>query len=341
MGSAVLPGGNRGSILVFRTMPDHRNWNTSIEQSISSALARVARQCVIHRSSVQTTLDAVSEIKPRLVIGVGSVTLDNIDYAAIARASRSVGAALVYWLHDDPYEFDFNWKIDRQCDWIFTTDRASVDYYQSANVTHLPLAADQDRHFRQLIPLRYRTTDIFFCGVAYPNRRAIISKIRNVLGSRRTLIIGDGWDERLPFCRNERMPAEALVDAYTSARIILNVGRDFNIANRGFEIVASTPGPRTFEAAAAGCIQAAFLDSCEILDYFEHQTEILTFNTVSEFASIVDRVRQDPDAMDCVAASAQNRVRAAHTFDHRAQKLLSVLERERLLDFRLAPTDRG
>jgi spore maturation protein CgeB len=294
---------------------------------------------VIYRSSIQTTLDAVLELKPSLVLGIGSIAMDDVDYAAIARAAGSVGSTLVYWLHDDPYEFDFNWKIQGQCDWIFTTDLASVDYYQSARVSHLPLAADQDRHFRQFVPLRCRTTDIFFCGVAYPNRRAIISKIRNVLGSCQTLITGDGWDERLSFCRNERLASDALIEAYTSARIVLNIGRDFNIANRAFEIIASTPGPRTFEAAAAGCIQAVFMDSCQILDYFEHQTEIFSFSTVSEFSAIVDRVRQDPDGMDSVAIAAQNRVRAAHTFDHRAQTLLSVINREGLFNFPVAPND--
>jgi spore maturation protein CgeB len=325
----------RTSIVVFRTMPDHKNSNSFIERAFSSALRRVAPQSLIHRSSIETTLDAVLELKPQLVLGIGSIALDHIDYAAIARAARSLGARLVYWLLDDPYEFDFNWKIEGRCDWIFTSDRASVDFYQSAAVTHLPLAADRDRHFQKFVPLRHRTTDVFFCGVGYPNRRSIVSKLRDVLSSCQTVICGDGWDEGLSFCRNDRLSSEALIEAYTSARIVLNIGRHFNIANRDFELIASTPGPRTFEAGAAGCLQAAFMDTCELLDYFNHQTEIVTFSTVSEFSTIMDRIRHDPDGMDKIALAAQNRVRAAHTFDHRAQTMLDILEKEGL--FNLPP----
>lgn len=256
--------------------------------------------------------------------------MDDIDYTAIARAARSVHAVLVYWLHDDPYEFDFNWKIEGRCDWIFTTDRASVDFYRSTNVSHLPLAADFDRHFHKFVPLRDRVTDVFFCGVAYPNRRSIVSKLRDVLEGCRTAITGDGWDEKLSFCRNERIAPDALIEAYAAARIVLNIGRQFNIANRQFELVPSTPGPRTFEAAAAGCLQAVFIESCEIFDYFAHEIEILTFNTVGELSEIVERVRQDPDSLDCVALAAQERVRADHTFDRRAQTLLNMLHKEGL-----------
>lgn len=317
-------------------MPDHKNSTKSLEVSFSAALNRVARPAIIHRSPIETALDAILELKPRLVLGIGSVTLDDIDYAAITRATRSIGGKLVYWLFDDPYELDFNWKIDGRCDWIFTTDRASVDFHLSEGVSHLPLAADRDLHFRDFVPISDRSTDVFFCGIAYPNRRAIVSKIRDVLSSNNTVICGDGWDTRLSFCRNERLPPEALIEAYTSARIVLNLGRNFNIANRNFEIMASTPGPRTFEAAAAGCLQVVFMDSCEILDYFDRETEILTFSTVSEFAEIVDRVKKDPDGMNRIALAARERVLISHTFDHRARRLLDVLEKERV--FRLSPS---
>jgi spore maturation protein CgeB len=321
------------SIFVFRTLPDHRNSNTHIEGAFSSALRRVAPSLRVVRSPIEIAADALLVAKPSLIIGIGSVLPDDIDYTAITRAARRLNAPVIYWLHDDPYEFDFNWKIDGQCDWIFTTDRSSMDYYRTPNVSHLPLAASKDLHFRDPIPIRERTIDVFFCGVGYPNRRSIITKLRNVLHPCQTVITGDNWNEKLPFCQNRRMSPAEIIDGYSSSRIVLNIGRQFNLANRQFDIVASTPGPRTFEAAAAGCVQAAFFESCELLEYFARDTEILTFSSISEFSHIIDRARYEPDTLDPIAAAAQVRVLTQHTYDHRAGEMLAVLRNAGLLSF--------
>ncbi|WP_178133512.1 CgeB family protein [Vineibacter terrae] len=318
-------------MVVFSTLPDALNRNASLELYASEALARLL-DVKVARTSASLARETVLALKPALVIGIGSVVPDHVDYAAVARACRRVQAPLVYWLHDDPYEFDYNWKIEGGCDWIFTSDRATIDFYRTSAVSHLPLAADVTRHFRPIVPIRERGTDVFFCGVGYPNRRTVVSTIRDVLRACATEIRGDGWDERLPFCRNERLSPEAMIDRYAAARIVLNIGRQFNIGNRQYDLVPSTPGPRLFEAAAAGCVQAAFLESVELFDYFARDTEILAFSSVGEFADIVDHVRGDPDAATALADRAQARARAEHTYDHRMLAMLDVLQRNRLFN---------
>lgn len=319
------------SILIVSTLPDELNTNKSINQSISRALKRISPQALISEYSAALARDAIHALKPDLILGVGSIVRDDVSYASLWHAATAVGATLAYWLFDDPYERDFNHKLSNRCHMVFTTDRASTHYYGETPVTHLPLAADSEQHFRPHVPLEERPIDVFFCGVAYPNRRAMIDKLRHRLGELKTLIRGDGWDERLKFCSNQRMTPKEIIDGYTSAKIVLTLGRQFNIANSHYEIVPSTPGPRTFEAAAAGCVQVAFLESLELFEYFAEGEEVLAYNTVSEFANLTAEVIANPTTFDRVARAAQSRALEDHTFDHRCRRMLDVLATQNAL----------
>jgi spore maturation protein CgeB len=315
-------------LVVFRTLPDHLNSNRLIEESLTSALNRLEPGARIVRPSIEVVSDAILETRPLLVIGIGSIAFDSIDYAIIRRAATRVGARLVYWLLEDPYEFDFNWKIQQLCDWIFTTDRASIDYYDNESVSHLPLAADVVRHFVETGSYNDRLVDVFFCGAAFPNRRSIISRLRHTLDKCNTMIRGVNWDDRLTFCKNDRIDPRRMAQYYASSKIALNIGRQLDIANARYEIVASTPGPRTFEAAAAGCVQAYFLDSSEIFEYYENKREIRVFNSVSEFDKLVEEMRDDPASFERISLAAQERTRASHTYDHRVKSMFAVLNKE-------------
>lgn len=326
-------------LVLFRTTPDEVNSNASIEAWVMRAAKRRLPSWRIVRADARRALAAIEATRPTLAIGVGGLAPDALDFSAMRRATRTAGAALAYWVLEDPYEFDFSWKISGLCDWIFTTDQGCVDHYDSPNVSHLPLAASLDDHFRPLRPFTERSIDAFFCGVAYPNRAEIAHRLRNVLGRHKAEFRGTCWDEALPFCRNVRMTPGELSDAYASARIVLNLGRTHDIANRRYEIVASTPGPRTFEAAAAGCVQAAFTDMIGAIDYYDLGAELLMFGSVSEFASILERACDDPSAFDKIAAAAQVRTRENHTYDHRVATLLSTLGDAMLIDCNQTPIE--
>jgi spore maturation protein CgeB len=317
--------GPRRKIVVFRTMPDHLNSNFQIETFISEALRRVALGYDVISVPGTIAEEIILEHKPVFVLGVGSIALDLIDFDGICRAARKIDARIAYWLHDDPYEFDFGWKLKGKCDWVFNTDRASVDHSSFEFTSHLPLAADVATHIRPIRPYRDRGLDVFFCGYAYPNRRDVVARLRDVLSRCRTEIRGVHWDESIAFCKNERINADRLIDAYTDSRIVLNLGRHFNIANKTYEIAASTPGPRTFEAAAAGCVQVFLLETMEIFDFFERETEILTFSCVQDMCDIVDLAISKPEVLEAIATACQQRVLAEHTYDHRVKQLISTL----------------
>ncbi len=127
----------------------------------------------------------------------------------------------------------------------------------------------------------------------------------------------------LPFCRNERIPNERLADYYATSRVVLNLGRDFHLANRKYQLDSSTPGPRTFEAAMAGACQLMFAESLEILDYFRLDEEILLFDSPADFQQTLERLLAEPKHCRRIGAAAEERRLRDHTYAVRASQLLS------------------
>ncbi|MCF1496398.1 glycosyltransferase [Agrobacterium vitis] len=312
-------------ILVFRTFPDDQNTNAGISEYAFKALKCLIGNREVYLSGIETIEEFILALKPALVIGIGSIVPDSIDYSRIYGAAKSVDAKLVYWLHDDPYEFDFNWKLNKSADWIFSNDRNTVDYYHHERASHLALAADET-HFGEIKPYSERDIDIFFCGVAYKNRHDIITRLRKTLGRYKTCVCGTGWDENIPFCKNQRLSPAGILDYYSRSKIVLNLGRHHSIANARFEIVPTTPGPRTFEAAARGCAQLIYLESTELFDYYTADEEILSFDNVTDFSSILFDLLENTDRLEGIALNSQNKTRELHTYKHRIITMLDVLK---------------
>ena len=74
-------------------------------------------------------------------MALGSVAIDAAPLRGLARATRRAGSRLAFWLHDDPYEFDYGPKAEALAGHIFTNDRWALPHYRHASVSHLPLAA--------------------------------------------------------------------------------------------------------------------------------------------------------------------------------------------------------
>jgi spore maturation protein CgeB len=319
------------SILIFRTLPDKLNTNGSIARYVAQAMKRIAPGVTIIESSIVSAAAILESERPALAIGIGSIAIGTVSFEEIAYAARQANTPLVYWLHDDPYEFDYAWRIRGLADWIFTNDRTSALHYDIEAVSHLPLAASLDDHFRSLIPIGSRPINIFFCGYAYPNRMMVIYRLRHLLRQWSGLILGEGWDFSLDFCLNRRLSEQEISEHYSMAKLTLNIGRAFNIANSRFEIVPSTPGPRTFEAAASGALQCYFVESTEIFEYFSENKEILTFSSEREVAEIIEDITSDPEKYTAIAAASQERTRLDHTYDRRVQAIFAVLAKNGIL----------
>jgi len=167
-----------------------------------------------------------------------------------------------------------------------------------------------------------KTRDVFFCGVAFANRIAIVRDLAPRLARCRSEILGTDWPAELPFAHNRRLANAELADACAASTVTLSLGRNLHFANRRYQLDPSTPGPRTFEAAMAGTVQLHFADSLEITDYFADGEGVLLFDDPSSFAAQLDSLLADPGYARRIAEAGQARAMRDHTYARRAEVIL-------------------
>lgn len=309
------------NVLVCSASPDQVNTNTVLRSYVGRGFSEILPVGNVMTCSFDYAVEAARRFHPELVVVFGSCMPASCDYTDLRTYCSRSSAVLVFWLHDDPYEFDFNYKIYNYADFIFSNDKWAVTHMDHPRVFHLPLAADPQAHYRQLKGEIER--DVFFCGVGFPNRRQLLVDCAENISSFRVEVLGAEWPESLKFCNNTRVSNEVLPDYYATSLVTLNLGRDFNLANRKYQLDATTPGPRTFEAAMSGAVQCAFLDGFELSDYFIFGEEILIFDSPSELRVLIDELIADPMGRNQIAEKSQARALKDHTYAKRALQLLS------------------
>jgi spore maturation protein CgeB len=311
-------------VLVCGASPDSINNNAQLRRYVGEGFMELLGDALVRTCSLEVAEYVAKEFAPHLIVVFGSCMPAVSVYHGLKNFCLRNDACLTFWLHDDPYEFDFNYKILDDADLIFSNDRWAVSHYQHPHVYHVPLAASKSDHFRQLRAKKDR--EVFFCGVGFSNRVALLRDCAASLAGVNVEILGAEWPSDLAFARNERVENLALPGYYANSLITLNMGRRFNLANARFNLDASTPGPRTFEAAMAGTVQCMFVEGLEIYDYFDpDEGEILLFDSPMELRRHIDMLRADPAAATRMAGAAQQRVLREHTYANRAAQILEFV----------------
>jgi len=311
-------------ILVCGASPDNRNRNMVLRNYVAEGFELLLGADAVVNTPLEHAAVKVSSFKPDAVVCFGSCMPDDADYQSLRWECDKQGIPMVFWLHDDPYEFDYHYKLQGVADIIFSNDRWSAEHYNHPRAFHLPLAASESAHKRD-IQATEKHTNIFFCGVAFPNRARLLRDLAPTLSDCSAVILGAEWPTDLGFCENRRLPNEVLSQYYNESWVTLNMGRDFNYANDRFKLDPSTPGPRTFEAAMSGTTQAFFVESLEIMDYYRPGTEVLLYNSAVEFKQMMEQMRDDRERCLQIAISSQQRTMTEHTYKHRAETILMRL----------------
>jgi spore maturation protein CgeB len=312
-------------VLLTGGTSDRLNSNLAIRQHIATGFREVVGDSMVHEVELERAAEIIRKTFPEIVLVCGSCLSDQSCFWQLRDACQRVGCPLVFWIHEDPYEFDASARFIELADFVFSNDRWSSLHYHRANVFHLPLGACPETHGpdRAAIASEAKVRDVFFCGVGYPVRRRIIDDLASVLEQVSTEIYGDQWDvDKHPFCHNRRLPNDSLPLYYASSHVVLNIGRDLNLANCKYLLAPSTPGPRTFEAAMAGACQMMFADSLEVLEYFEKDKEIVLFDDPEHFRSLLKNLLSEPARCATIGAAARTRCLKEHTYAIRVRKLL-------------------
>jgi spore maturation protein CgeB len=317
-------------VLILDAIDPHANPNPEIVHSIVEAFRRIAGTMYSWSADdvdYATRWDFESlaaSFRPDLILAVSSQISSAL--AAPLAALRSRQKTIVgWWLTDDPYEIDGNLPRARLFDFVATNDLSSAGWYAGTSVLHVPLAADRRRHFREIRPADgdYEW-DLVFCGVAFPNRCAWIEAAAPVLARYKTLILGPGWPA-LRFTSNRRISNAELTDLYNASRIVLNLSRSFSLSNE-HDFPASTPAPRTFEAAAAGGFQLVAADRPEFHRHFEIPAEMELFLSVRDLQAKIEHYLSRPAGRIEAARRAQRRTLESHLYEHRAAVILEHVE---------------
>ncbi|MGU3665390.1 glycosyltransferase [Methylobacterium sp. A49B] len=320
--SAISLAGPR--VVVTSTFPDALNRNPTVRSDLADGFAELLGTERVSLAPLELAVSVIRATRPDVVVAVGSLVPDLSDLRGLRRAADAVGAVLIFWLTDDPYEFDYAFKAELYADIVVSNDSWAAQHYRHPDVHHLPLAAAPNRHFRPIRPVAERETTVFFCGVAYPNRIALLRRIDDLLAHHVVEILGAEWPDTISCAVNRRLTPRQMADYAAASRITLNIGRDLDVANRRLSLPQATPGPRTFEVALSGSAQAYFVTGLEICDHFEPDAEILLVDGAADIARVIEQSLDDPASIELVARRAQARALREHTYRHRAARLLDL-----------------
>lgn len=189
-------------------------------------------------------------------------------------------------------------------------------------------ALDPDTHF-PVTPDHRFVADLSFLGNRLPDRERRVEEfflsVAHKLPDRKFLLAGSGWGDK-SVAENVRYLGHLGTRDHNafncSSLAVLNISRD-GMARNGF-----SPATRVFEAAGAGaCLITDLWNGVE--RFFEPEREIYVAADGDEVAEILDRLT--PSLAAAVGSRALARVRAEHTYSHRArqfQEIFSVRESE-------------
>ena len=311
------------TVLITGTGPDRLSNNTAIRTYAADGLRTVWPDTTVSAIPVEVAANVARRIRPDLILAIGSLAVDGNELRALRHAADCTGATLALWLHDDPYEMDYAFRAEAVADVIFTNDAWARLHYRHPSVHHLPLAGCRRTYLRPVTDAS-RATELFFCGHAHPNRVAFFRTAQSLLSNYSVAVAGTGWPADLSSAVNGRLAGAQIADAAQRAQLTLNLPRTGSIANRRFDLPASTPGPRTFEIALAGSAQVCWSAGPEIEDYFKPDEEIILVDGLHDLARTLERAREEPSHFTAIAAAAQRRALREHCYEHRMAQLMQI-----------------
>lgn len=203
--------------------------------------------------------------------------------------------------------------------------RPVVDAYESLGARRcVPVnnAVDTDTHFPAQIEEKYKA-DLAFLGNRLPDREermdSFYFSVAKSLPDKKFILGGSGWE-------NKEMPGNIhyLGHVYTkdhnafnvSPKAVLNINRD-SMAKMGY-----SPATRVFEAAGAGA--CLITDAFEGLELFlEPGKEVLVAQSGDDVQQITEELT--PKLSQKIGRAALKRVQTEHTYTHRAQQVIDVL----------------
>ena len=316
-------------ILVGSGTSDIINTNSRLRRRVAHGFEELGHLSV--SASIEEVPQQLNQQDYDLLLITGSIADTSVDITSVVQLAYSKEAKVAFWLHDDPYEFDMHWRIESLGCPVFTNEPNCIPYYsKNCSAKSLPLAASPLDDFQIPIPTNHKPlVDLAFCGVAFPQRIAILRQLAAAGFS--IACWGDGWPDDLVGAVNCRLTPIGLRQLYSQCYFVLNLGREVQIANKSRQIASSTPGPRTFEAGLMGAVQLYLGQSPKIANFYSPADGVITVQRTEQIRSLLQKARSEKRWHQTLSEAAILRTRRDHLYRHRCHDLLAVLTRNGVL----------
>lgn len=239
------------------------------------------------------------------------------------------------WFTEDPYYMDQTAVLSRNYDFVFTIDSAALEFYEKAGHKHayqLPLATEPTIFkTKEKMEARFKS-DICIVGYPYPERIQYIKLL--LQNTNYNITIVGRWKKSLyPFQNHPKLvihdrwvePSVA-ADFYNGANIVLNTHRPSNLKQNKnlLGIEGNTINNRTYDVASCGSFQLIEYKE-DLPSHFIEDKEIVSFRNDQELIEKIDHFMQAEDERQKIATNARKRVLKDHTFEHRLDKMLDII----------------
>lgn len=280
-------------------------------------------------------LERAVENKPQLYVEAGgwNILPDTIENL------KSMGIMTALWTIDPPHTFKSIIKNASHYDFVFCQGTEAIEILKKYNVKNLhwlPFACDPDYHKpAKLTPTEKKKyeTEICFVGswnpVDNPSNYAKRRDVLEALTDYNLGIWGPGWNN-LPvesslkkFVRGFHTKPEEWVKIYSATRIAIIVHYHDMKGN----VPCYQASPKVFEALACGAFVIVD-DQRDIVSLFESGRHLVVYHNLKELREIISHYLEHPDEAGKIAQQGKNTVRKNHTFRHRVDKMLRIIQKE-------------
>ena len=249
--------------------------------------------------------------------------IDTCYFPFIVDKIKRGGTHVLVWLGVHPSQVSKGiHKLLKTSDYTCIYDSSYTEYYHGElnikNLRVVPLgcdvsyyeAVDPDEHFKE-----QNAVDICFVGILDQHREKYFRTLTDFKLGIWTWDIANADISLKKFYKGV-VYAETLVKVFKSAKIVINIHRDFEIRGGNY---------RLFEIPACGAFQLVD-EKKDIGKYFEIGKEIVTYKDEDDLKKKVKYYLEHPEEREAIARAGYQRVKKNHTLTDRMKRILKIAE---------------
>jgi spore maturation protein CgeB len=268
---------------------------------------------------------SATETKPDLAFFF--LFTNELDVETIAAVARVGECPTVNWFADDHWRFErFTRHFAPAFDLAVTTDADSLPKYRELDNVRVHLSQWACNRYAYDRVSTGQHHGVTFVGQAHGNRGDVIGRVRNA--GYQVECWGHGWPAG-------RLDHAGMVEVFSTSAINLNLSMASVPSGlrahlrRVLSRESSAPSPpqikgRNFEVP--GCGGFMLTERVPHLEtYFDLETEIATYDDLEDLVAKVAYWSERDEERAHIADAGYQRVRSAHTYDHRFNAIFAAL----------------